>query len=317
MKAIPTTFDEHQITRTVVGGQVNTSEDALNISIVLLNSSGSHFKFHLFENLIQCNFQSIVSIEHDPNNTTIDDMSKKFPMVKFIVPLEAASDGELINIAMSEVKSDYVLVIRDSLHIPSGIILQHMSEKLTKDGIYCVVPRLFDANKNGLSCTYNPGVERTHFIVESSIAMQDGMKTLYPFNYIGLYNRSKFIQLGGFDWTIKSPYWQNLDLALRSWLWGEETRLTSLLQFSYTQEPPVEDRTVNLDYLRYYLKNELPKLKMEQAYIKKSSFLVFMFRSSCGFLEARRQFKAASEWVKKNKFRFKMNLQTFVENWSK
>ena len=106
-------------------------------------------------------------------------------------------------------------------------------------------------------------------------------------------------------------------LALRSWLWGEETKLTSLLQFSYVDEVPVEDHTVNLDYLRYYLKNELPKLKMEQGYIRKSTFLIFLFRSSCGYLEARRQFKEARRWVSKNKFRFKMDLQTFIENWNK
>lgn len=317
MSPIPSTFNDHEITRTVIGGQVNKIENPLNISVILLNNSGSHFKVHLFENLLECNFESIISIEHDPNNTTIDEMSKKFPSVKFIVPLEQCSDGELINVAMSELKSDYVLVIRDTLHIPSGIILQHMSEKLIKNGIYCVVPRLFDNNRNGLSCTFEPGVSRSHFVVESSTAMADGMKTLYPFDYIALYNREKFIQLGGFDWTIKSSYWQNLDLALRSWLWGEETRLTSLLQFSYNTEPPVEDRTVNLDYLRYYLKNELPKIKMEQGYIKKSTFLIFMFRSSCGFLEARRQFKAARDWVSKNKYKFKMDLQAFVENWSK
>lgn len=317
MKDIPTTFDEHQITRTVVGGNVTNKEASLNISVILLNSSGSHFKMHTFENLLQCNFQSIISIEHDPNNTTIDEMSKKFPMIKFIVPQEFASDGELINLAMAEVKSDYVLVIRDTLHIPSGIIMQHMSEQLTKTGVYCIVPRLFDQNKNSIPCTFNPGVNKTHFVVESALGMQDSMKTLYPFDYIALYNREKFIQLGGFDWSITSPYWQNLDLALRSWLWGEETRITSLLQFSYNTEMPVEDRTVNLDYLRYYLKNELPKLKMEQGYIKKSSFISFLFRSSCGFLEARRQFNAAKEWVKKNKYKFKMDLQTFVENWSK
>ncbi len=317
MKFIPTTFNEHQITRTLIGGKPNTSPDALNISVILLNSSGSHFKVHVFENLLLCNFKSIISIEHDPTNSTIDEMSKKFPSVKFIVPLEETSDGELINIAMAELDSEYVLVIRDTLNIPSGVILQHLAEKLTESGIYCLVPRLFDKNKNGLACTFSPSAEKTQFLVESSTAMTDGTKTIYPFDYIALYNREKFISLGGFDWTISSPYWQNLDLALRSWLWGEETKLTSLLQFSYIDEVSIEDHTVNLDYLRYYLKNELPKIKMEQGYIKKSSFLIFLIRSSCGYLEARRQFKEARKWVEKNKFRFKMDLQTFIENWSK
>ncbi|MCR5189367.1 MAG: hypothetical protein K6C97_10555 [Treponema sp.] len=317
MRPIPTTFNEHQISRTVIGGIPVTDAQTLNISVILLNSNGSHFKDHIFENLIKCNFQSIISIEHDPNNSTIDEMSKKYPMVRFLVPLEKASDGELINIGMAEVTSDYVLVLRDSLNIPSNIILQNLASSLTKSKTYCIVPRLVDKEKNSLPLAFEPSAERSHFTVEAAYAIKDGMKTLYPFDYIALYNRETFISLGGFDWTINTPYWQNLDLALRAWLWGEEIKFTSSLQFSYLDEPHIEDQTVNIDYLRYYLKNELPKIKMGEAYIKKSNFLIFLFRSSCGLLEARRQFKEASNWVKSNKYRFKMDLQTFIENWSK
>ena len=316
MNGIPLTFSEHQINRTVLGGRVNDNPSALNISVILLNSSGSHFKLHVFENLLQCNFQSIISMEHDSSNFT-DDVSKKYPMIKFIIPQEKATDGELINLAIGEIQSDYVLVLRDSLNIPSGFLQPNLSERLTAGSPYCIVPRLMDKNNCALPCAFSPSAEYSHFVVDSSSEIANGKKTLFPFDYVALYNRKKFIELGGFDWTINSPYWQNLDLALRSWLWGEETRLTSLLQFSYIDEVPVNDTTFNLDYLRYYLKNELPKIKMEQGYIKRSSFLGFFFHSSCGYMEARRQFNAARSWVENNKFRFKMDLQTFVQNWSR
>lgn len=317
MNGIPLTFDEHQFRRTVIGGKVNKSENALNISVILLTSGGGHFKGPLYENLLSCNFESIVAIEHDPENFSLDDNAKRFPEIKFIVPLEKVTDGELINIAMSEIESDFVLVLRDSLNIPSGFILQHLAERLIKDNSYCIVPRLLDSNKNALHCHYVPSAERKSFIIDSSSTVTDGLKNLYPFDYIALYSRKKFIQLGGFDYTIENPYWQNLDLALRSWLWGEETKLTTLLQFSYIEEVPVEDKTVNMDYLRFYLKNQLPKIKMETGMIKRISFWPFFFRSSCGYLEARRQFNEARSWVKQNKYRFKMDLQTFVENWGK
>lgn len=316
MSTIPSIFNDHQIRRAMVGGKENLDENALNIAVILLNSSGSHFKTHIFENLLQCNFKQIVSVENRLSNFT-DDISKKYPTIKFIIPQEETTDGELINLAMAEISTEYVLVLRDTINIPTGVILSHLAESLTKDKIYCVVPRLFDSHKNSVSCTYSPGVSNNHFIVESSTAMADGKKTLYPSDYIALYNREKFIQLGGFDWTIKSSYWQLLDLFVRSWLWGEETRLTSLLQFSYIGENPVENRTVNIDYLRYYLKNEMPKIKLEMGYIKKSSFLPFLFRSSCGVLEARRQFNEARIWVEKNKYKFKTDLTTFTENWTK
>lgn len=315
MSFIPSTFDEHQINMTVLGGKVSNSPETLNISVILLNSSASHLKFNVFENLLGCHFRSIISIEHDSENVSTEDISRKFPDIKFFIPLEKTSDGELINLAMSEIDSDYVLVLRDSLYIPSGVVLANLAERLTNEKKYCIVPRLMDKNKNGLYTLFTPGAEKSHFVIDSSSFVTDHKKTIYPKDFIALYDRKKFIQLGGFDYTIKSAYWQNLDLAMRSWLWGEETCLTTMLQFSYIEEPPVEDRTINLDYLRYYLKNEVPKYKAQQAYIKHSSFIKFLFRSSCGYLEAKRQFKAASQWVEKNKYRFKMDLQTFIKNW--
>ena len=316
MNIIPLTFDEHQIKRRVIGGLEYVGSDALNISVILLTTSASHFKYHVFENLIACKFNSIVSIENNAENFSTDDIVKKFPSVKFIMPLEKATDGEMINLAMSEIKSDYVLVLRDSLYIPSGVILKNLAERLMQENLYCLVPRLMDKNKNGLSTRFSPGAEKSHFVIDSSFLVTENVRTLYPLDYIALYNRKKFIQVGGFDYTITSSYWQNLDLALRSWLFGEETKLTTLLQFSYIDEVPVEDKTINMDYIRYFLKNEVPRFKNEHASIRNSSFFKFYNHSSCGIFEARKQFKLAKDWVEKNKYRFKMDLQTLVSGWS-
>lgn len=315
MSTIPTAFNQHQVSTTIIGGKLPNKDASLNISVVLLNSGKSHLRDELFENLLACNFASIVSVEKNTQSYGIEDLTKKYPMIKFILPQETVSDGEIINIAMGEVSSDYVLVLRDNLYIPSGIILTHLAERLTKNEIYCVVPRLFDSNKNALPCSFTPSAEKSNFKINRSSLAGDGLKTLYPYDYIALYNRKKFIRLGGFDYTIKSPYWQNLDLAMRSWLWGEETKLTTLLQFTYLEEVNLENKTRNMDYLYCYLKNELPKYRNELGIIKKSSFLQFLFHSSCGFIEAKRLFKEAKEWVFKNRFNFKMDLQILITTW--
>lgn len=317
MNIIPSTFDEHQIKRTIFGGLQDVSEQKINLSVILLNSSGSHLKLNVFENLVKCKFAQIISIEHDTNKYSYDDISKKFPSVKFIIPLEDATEGEIINIAMSEIKTDYVLVLKDTLQIPSGFITPKLIEKITLDDTYCVVPWLMDKNLQGLPVHFIPGAEKSHFVIDTSVKITDGVKTVYPFDNIAFYNRKKFIQLGGFDYTIKSLYWQTLDLALRAWLWGEETKLTTLVQFSYLDEVPIEDGTFNIDYLRYYLKNEVPKFKNEKASIGKRFFFKFKRRSSCGYLEAKKQFKAARLWVEKNQYKFKKDLQTFIQDWDK
>lgn len=316
MTSIPLTFSEHQISRAIIGGYNNHEEKELNISVILLNKKGAQFKLPLYENLIQCNFRSIISVEAAGGDFSIEEVSKKYPSIKFIIPQEKTNDGDLINIAMSEVDSEYVLVLRDTVNIPSGFILPNLAESLTKKNIFCIVPRLFDVSKTAVPCSFSPKIDKNHFEVDSSRVMMDGLKTLYPFDYIALYNREKFIQLGGYDWTINSPYWQILDLGLRSWLWGEETRITALLQFNYIENPPLQDKTSNIDYLRYYLKNEMPILKNGKGFIKKSNFFTFKLQSSCGFFEAKRQFNDARNWVEKNKYRFTMDLETFINKWS-
>ena len=316
MNTIPLTFDEHQINRTVIGGRTNEDSGALNISVILFISGGSHYKINSFENLLNCNFNSVICIERKNDSFAIEDVAKKFPKIKFIIPKEETTDGEMINLAMSEISSDYVLVLRDNLYIAPGIIEQNLAQRLIQEDVYCVVPRLLDKNKNGLSTRFNPCAEKSHFVIDSSFVVTDGVKTVYPFDFIALYNRKKFIQLGGFDYTIKTPYWQNLDLAVRSWLFGEKTKLTTMLQISYLDEVTVEDRTVNMDYLRYYLKNELPRYRNEMGYYMHGSFLKFFHQSSCGYLEARRQYLSAKNWVEANKYGFKMDLQGFIQGWS-
>ena len=149
MNIIPSTFNEHQINCIILGGKYNDSPDALNISVVLLNSKGSHLKIHVFENLLKNNFHSIISIENDVENTSLEEISKKFPTIKFIVPLEEnkVSDGELINLAMNEVKTDFVLILRDTINIPAGFLSNNLAISLLNDETYCLVPRLLNKEK--------------------------------------------------------------------------------------------------------------------------------------------------------------------------
>lgn len=320
MNTIPSIFDEHQINRTVLGGRVENKKATLNMSVILLNTNGSYFKSTIFENLLDCNFRSIVAVEMNSKNSSIEDFSKQYPSIKFIIPLEETTDGEMINLAMAEIESDYVMVIRNTLMIHQGFIQPFLEERILeeriiKEDLFCMVPRLTDNHQKSLMCHFVPGASKNNFVVQNSISVSDGMCTLYPYDNIAIYNRNKFIKLGGFDYSIKSKYWQNLDFGIRSWLWGEKTKLTTLLQFSYIDELPVDDKTVNLDYLRYFLKNELPKIKNDRALISNFAFFKFYISSSCGILEARRQFREAKDWVYKNKLKFKMDLPELVKEW--
>lgn len=111
MNTIPLIFNERQINRTVMGGSERPAVQKLDAALVLLNSNCSQFRLPLLENIAKCGFKEIVSIESNPDSYNLVEYSRRFPFIKFIVPHEKASTGELINIGMSEVSSDFVLVI--------------------------------------------------------------------------------------------------------------------------------------------------------------------------------------------------------------
>lgn len=319
MNTIPSIFNERQINMSVLGGTESIPEPKFNISVVLINSLGSHLRLQVLDNLVKIGFKSIVSIEPGPNNYNIEEFVSRFPCVRFIIPLEAVTDGELINIGIGESSADYVLVVRDSLRITPAILTPNLAEKTiaSAEDIFCIVPRLLSSDRQGLPIRFVPFAEKGKFRIETESAITDGIHTLYPFDYIGLYNKQKFMQLGGFDYTIISPFWQNLDLAFRAWLWGEKINISTVFQMEYSQEIPVEDRSPNFSSLRFYLKNLMPKFKSDYGYVPFTSFASYLFSSNCGFFETNHQFSEAKRWVKKNKYRFKMDATELIKNWNK
>ncbi len=316
MNTIPLIFNERPVNCTILGGTEIRANVKIPVSVLLLNQGQSHMRIQNIENLINCGFDQIISMESDIENYNLEDFVQQFPSVKFIIPLERVTEGELINMAMKEFTSDYVLVIKNTVSITSRMLSPTHAMKLMGRDIFCNVPRLMmQDNMQGLPVNFTPVVKHSALRVESSVSVSDGMDTLYAFDNIGLYNRKKFIMLGGFDYTITTRYWQNLDLFMRAWLWGEKTRVSTAFQIAYADDVPVEDCPPDLCQLRFYLKNMVVRFKEDHGEIPAASFLPFFSRSSCGFLESLRQFKDARAWVRKNQYRFRYDAPELVKSW--
>ena len=86
-------------------------------------------------------------------------------------------------------------------------------------------------------------------------------------------------------------------------------------QASMTLRSLALEYSFDLSYLRFYLKNVLPRVKNGCAFISNFSFFTFFRHSSCGFFESLKQFKNAKKWVNSNQYRFSFDLQGFLESW--
>ena len=315
MNSIPLTFNERLCNCTVLGGKEQKLNVEYPISVLLLGRNPGTYKEQSLETLINSGFENIITIETTKDNFKLEKYVQKFPQVKFIVPTEKTSVGDMINLGMYECKSEYLLVLWDDLVIKNQIFNDFLVNKIIATECACFCPVFANSVMQNIPVQMKPNIDKGSFEVIPSQVIYDNTYTLFPFDFVGVYNKEKFINVGGFDSTIKSSYWQNLDFSVRTWLWGEKIISSPIFRFSYELSEPIMDSTVDSSYFRFYLKNIALVFKSHYAYIPLSYFFQFHRRSSLSFSRAMKEFKIARKWVAKNAYHFKMDIKTLTEKW--
>ncbi|WP_428768547.1 hypothetical protein V1L52_07895 [Treponema sp. HNW] len=347
MNTIPLIFDERKIKRTVLGtsaafglsgdsfigeptemrknasGKATSSSSAGSpldsFAVVLLNRGGNHYCSQSLESLAACGFKEIVVVENSGKSYGLEELSQRFPYAKFIIPLEDVNCGDMINMAIGEIVSPFALVIWDNMKIREPVVSPSLAEHIKKSAPLCTAPLLASDSLHTLPVCIKPDIKNTVFSARCT-AVQfpsgcDTLKTLYPFDFIGIYNKEKFMRLGGFDYTFDIPYWQNLDFALRAWLWGERICINRFFRLSYEGEAPLEDSSADYAQLTFFLKNCAPVVRSDYAYIPLIRFFDFCRRYPGSPFRAHGLFSAARSWVRTNRFRYKTDIGRLIENW--
>ena len=315
MNTISSTFDENLCNCTILGSCANNASSKYPVSVLLLNRNAGNFKFEIFENLLESGFSSIISIESPKDNFKVVDYSKKYPQIQFVIPEKKMPVGDLINLGMSFCQTRYLLVLWDDIAVKNPVFSDAFMEKFYQSESLCVSPLLSNSRFQNLFVRMTPAIEKFNFSVKTEPCSMDFCKTLYPFDYVGLYDCKKFASVGGFDSSITSDYWQLLDFALRSWLWGEDFRISTMFRLSYLNNEAICDQTIDDSYFRFFLKSVAPCMKIDCAYLPIRTFVTFHRNSNYSFGPALSEFFYVKKWVSKNKFRFRTDLRNLIENW--
>jgi len=335
MSTIPTTFNELLPSYTVVGG--NERRASTGLSAVVLNR-GRYSRYGFFEELEKAGFDYVLSMESAASRYDLEDLSNSFPFIRFVLLKEGVSAGEEINLAASELSSPLFFVLRSDTRILRGGGAERMAERLhvkvldskgeTSNGNYkrlCTVPLIQNGRSETMPTIITPAlVPEKNFSFKGPknilktipyIAKKEGLPSLYPFDGIGIYDRDRFIRLGGFDPFIKNFYWQLMDFGFRSSLWGEEIASTQLIKLSYDGDLPKEDSTADADSLRFYLKNQAPAFHGDYAHIPFRRFPGY-FKRRGELLASWEEFKEARSWVMANRYRFTSDARTIAERFT-
>jgi hypothetical protein len=130
-----------------------------------------------------------------------------------------------------------------------------------------------------------------------------------------IYDRDRFVRLGGFDGTLRNHHWKLMDFGFRAHLWGEDIRCTQLVRLSYDGEGEPEDNTTGVSYRRFYLKNLAPVFRKDYAHIPLRFFPAFFFKSWLDPFSAWHEFSTSRSWVKVNRYRFRQDARILTGAW--
>ncbi len=313
MNTIPIIFNERKISYTILGKQ--DSDFSEPISVIVLNRGGRFYLSSLFKNLSSIGLNSIIYVDKTKRSFELESLTNEFPEVKFVLPYEDLTVGEMINIGMAETSSSCVLVMWSDMLLPDNFFDARLLEKLAEKKTVCISPTLLDAKKDKLPVQIVPTLTNMDFSTEHFSCMKDFVRTLYPFDFMGLYDREKFIKLGGFDYTISNSYWQNLDFAFRANLWSYNFLISQSLHLQYSVDYPIEDASADTSYIQFYLKNLAPVVDSGLAYLPKRIFLSYYKKSGLNPINAYKHFSAVRAWVNVNKHNFMQTPQKLISEW--
>jgi hypothetical protein len=273
-------------------------------------------------------FDYIVSVEALGERYDVEELSGRFPFVKFILLKEKINLGEQINLAVSELTSPLFFVLWNDLRILNGEA-ERMAERLfcTREELgkngnsaagkrLCTTPVIQNARFEVLPTLTAPAFNRQTDQTLFFVPLREGMPALYPFDGVGVYDRDRFVKLGGFDCGLPNTYWQLMDFGFRAYLWGESIQVTQLIRLSYNGEAPPQNSTVDRNYRRFYLKNMAPIFRGDTAHIPLRRFPRFLFRSGEDPFQAWDDFSEGRRWVEENKFRFRRDAGSLIDLWA-
>lgn len=321
MNIIPITFNENIAAYNIIGGKRFNEEASENFfSVFILNRSGSIISDTVFENVLSVKFKSVFAILNNVQNRSIEALAEKFPSIKFIRTLETLSPGEMINICASECHAKFFIVLWTDTIISSQGFINDMLDQLKEEKNICTVPSILNLRGESIPNQIIPILKDNKvFSTEILNCRKNKTITLYPIDFIAIYKREDFIELSGFDHTIKNPYWQLLDFSLRSYLWGYKMSIASSFKVKYLTDLAVSDISADASYRKFYLKNIAATMrktnKGREAYIPNGVFFSYLKNSGENIFTSWKKFRIAKSWVSLTKNRFKKSALELLSSW--
>ncbi len=322
MNTTPTISDRHRIPYTVVTGQRETRilKKPPPLTILLLNRVGKFNREEFLSENENLGFAEILCVEGPDSSYDIESRAKRFPSVRFLLLKEDVSTGDQINLGFQEVRSEKVLVIWSDMKIARRSLKEETIQRIAEKSGLCAVPLIKDMKSVPVPTIHVPAFVGRKLKIVPWESIVDGMLSIFPFDYCGIYDVGRYHLVGGYDPAIVNPYWQKMDFGFRAHMWGERIACNTSLELSYSGEVIPEDNTPDASYKVFYLKNIALKLgRIQDRPIGKLpwyKFFVYMMHSDTGPIYSFKEFLSVRSWIRANRERFVQDSRSLVAGWA-
>ncbi len=256
MSTTPTT-SRAGVSYTVVGGHRKDRIRKFSsiVTVILLNRAGKFDREEIYEELETVEFVEILCVEGPGAAYDLEDRSRRYPDVRFLLLNKDVSIGERINLGIEETRSRQVIVTWSDMRLSRESLTPGLIEQVDRAGNLCIVPLMRSGKSELIPSLLVPVFEGRKLKVIPWHSVEAGMASLFPFDFCGIYDRRQFLSIGGFDEDIVNPYWQKLDLGFRACMWGHRIECNPSYTVEYYGDATVEDSTPDAGYKLFYLKN--------------------------------------------------------------
>lgn len=302
---------------TVLGDKSSFIDDSKVFSFVLLVREDSpFFREELFKFLSDFSFiKEVLVIDRPSASIDLEPYLQRYPKIRFILVDKEHTWGEKINIAMEEATSNSVFILWSDTEIQNPFWLSSLFQGMRQKKCLCVVPELLDKEGLILPTVHIPVFNEKTLKIIDLPAEEEIHFSLYPHDYIGLYNRSLFLSLGGFDSQISSYYWQKVDFGMRAYQWGEKIGINRTMKLRYSGDFFVESLSGEESYSFFYLKNYWPYYVKDHIEFSFWRWLTLLKPSKMRVKDILKNTLDIKQWLYKHRYRYKKDLKGVIELW--
>lgn len=190
------------------------------ISVVIPNYNGKHLLAKNLPSVIKnCPGCDIIVVDDASTDGSVEFLKHKFRKVRVIRQSKNKGFASTANLGVEKARSTFVLLLNSDVSPRKNFLkpaLKHFSnEKLFAVGL------LDYSHENGkIIIKGRGGLKFKRGLFIHFPAFIERGTTFWVSGGSGLFNRDKFLQLGGFNPIFKPFYWEDIDLSFRAWKAG-------------------------------------------------------------------------------------------------